>query len=104
MQVAGELEPLIARLRLICGEQHVLAEPAALAPYRSDAQRRERALPAAAVLPGSPVEVASVVRACAETGVPFVARGAGTGLAGGAVPIDGGILIVLSRMRRVVRD
>ena len=102
MQVAGELEPLIARLRLICGEQHVLADRAALAPYRSDAQRRERALPAAAVLPGSPIEVASVVRACAETAVPFVARGAGTGLAGGAVPIDDGILIVLSRMRGLV--
>ena len=80
MQIGSEL---VARLRLICGESHVLADPAALAPYRSDAQRRHRALPAVAVLPGSAVEVASVVRACADAGVPFVARGAGTGLAGG---------------------
>ncbi len=99
MQIGGEL---VARLRLICGESHVLADPAALAPYRSDAQRRQRQLPAVAVLPGSAVEVASVVRACADAGVPFVARGAGTGLAGGAVPIGDGVLLVLSRMRRIV--
>ena len=99
MQVGSEL---IARLRLICGEGHVLADPAALAPYRSDAGRRHRQLPLAAVLPGSAVEVASVVRACADAGVPFVARGAGTGLAGAAVPVAGGVLLVLSRMRQIV--
>jgi glycolate oxidase len=99
MQIGSEL---VARLRLICGESHVLADPAALAPYRSDAQRRHRALPAVAVLPGSAVEVASVVRACAEASVPFVARGAGTGLAGAAVPIGGAVLVVLSRMRRIL--
>ena len=99
MQIGGEL---VARLRMICGERHVLADPAALAPYRSDAQRRQRQLPPVAVLPGSAVEVESIVRACADAGVPFVARGAGTGLAGGAVPIGDGVLLVLSRMRRIV--
>jgi len=99
MQTGSEL---VARLRLICGERHVLADPASLAPYRSDAQRRHRRLPAVAVLPGSAVEVASAVRACADAGVAFVARGAGTGLAGGAVPIADGVLLVLSRMRQIV--
>jgi glycolate oxidase len=99
MPLGGEL---VARLRLICGDSHVLADPAALAPYRSDAQRRHRQLPPVAVLPGSAVEVASVVRACADAGAPFVARGAGTGLAGGAVPIADAVLLVLSRMRQIV--
>jgi len=99
MQIGSEL---VARLRLICGERHVVTDRTALGPYRSDAQRRHRQLPPVAVLPGSPVEVASVVRACAEAGVAFVARGAGTGLAGGAVPLPDAVLIVLSRMRRIV--
>jgi glycolate oxidase len=54
------------------------------------------------VLPTSTEEVAAVVRACARDGVPFVARGAGTGLSGGALPHADGVLIVLSRMRRIL--
>jgi glycolate oxidase len=54
------------------------------------------------VLPRSAEEVQQVVRVCAEAGVPFVARGHGTGLSGGALPVAGGVLIVLSRLNRVL--
>src|SRR6185369_10452804 len=59
-------------------------------------------LPAAAVLPGSAEQVQAVVRACAREGVPWVARGSGSGLSGGALPITEGVLIVVSRLNRVL--
>ena len=54
------------------------------------------------MLPGSAEEVAAVVRACHEAGVPWVARGAGSGLSGGALPVEEGVLIALSRLRRIL--
>jgi glycolate oxidase len=60
------------------------------------------AQPAAVALPVTKDEVRDVVRACAEANVPFVARGSGSGLSGGALPVEGGVVIALSRMRRVV--
>lgn len=93
---------LIARARLICGEQHVLTNATVLATYRSDGVRRDGPLPLAAILPGSASEVASVVSACAAAQMPYVVRGAGTSQSGGALPIADGVLIVLTRMRRVI--
>jgi glycolate oxidase len=61
-----------------------------------------RVLPSAVVLPDNRDEVRSVVRLCAEGGVPWVARGAGTGLSGGALPVEDGIVIALSRLRRIL--
>ena len=58
--------------------------------------------PGAVVLPGSTEETRQAVRACFEHETPFVARGAGSGLSGGAVPHEDGVLIVLSRMRRIL--
>ena len=93
---------LVARARLICGEQHVLTHPTVLSTYRSDGLRRNGPLPLAAILPGSAAEVAGVVSACAATGTRFVVRGAGTSQSGGALPIADGVLIVLTRMRRIL--
>jgi glycolate oxidase len=93
---------LIARLEEICGREHVLTHPHALATYRSDGLLHYRQTPVAAVLPGTGEEVAAVVRACFEAGVPWVARGAGTGLSGGALPLAEGVLIVLARLRRIL--
>src|SRR3954465_4770406 len=90
---------LIERLRALCGPQHVLTDHHQLRTYESDGLLQYRALPRAAVLPGSAEEVAAVVRACHAAGVPWVARGSGSGLSGGALPIAEGILIVLSRLR-----
>src|SRR4051794_6714157 len=59
-------------------------------------------MPRAAVLPGSADEVQRVVKACHDAGVPMVARGAGSGLSGGALPVGDGVLIVLSRLRSIL--
>jgi glycolate oxidase len=93
---------LVGRLQRICGAEHVLTHPDALATYRSDGLAHYRQTPLAAVLPASAEEVQQVVGACFEAGIPWVARGAGTGLSGGALPVAEGILIVLARMRRIL--
>src|SRR5947199_8073604 len=93
---------LISRLTEICGREHVLTHPHALATYRSDGLLHLSQTPAAAVLPGTADEVAQVVGACHQAGVPWVARGSGTGLSGGALPVAEGVLIVLARLRRIL--
>jgi glycolate dehydrogenase FAD-linked subunit len=93
---------LVRRLESICGGEHVLTHPHALATYRSDGLAQYRETPLAVVLPGTATEVRDVVKACYEAGVPWVARGAGTGLSGGALPVAEGVLIGLARMRRIL--
>lgn len=93
---------LISRLEQICGREHVLTHAHELATYRSDGLLHYRQTPLAAVLPGTAEEVQATVAACYETGVPWVARGSGTGLSGGALPDADGVLIVLSRLRRIL--
>jgi glycolate oxidase len=95
-------ERWLRRLEAICGPERVVTHPHALRTYESDALLQYRARPRAVVLPDSAAEVRAVVRACYEDGVPWVARGSGTGLSGGALPVEEGVLISLSRMRRVV--
>jgi glycolate oxidase len=93
---------LIAQLTAICGREFVLTEGSELATYRSDGLLHYRQAPLVAVLPATAQEVAAVVRACFEAEVPWVARGSGTGLSGGALPLAEGVLIVLARMRRIL--
>jgi glycolate dehydrogenase FAD-linked subunit len=93
---------LIEELRRICGDEHVVTERHSLRTYESDGLLQYSAVPRAAVLPGSGDEVAAVVRACHSAGVPWVARGSGSGLSGGALPVEEGVLIVLTRMRRIL--
>ncbi|WP_150242120.1 FAD-linked oxidase C-terminal domain-containing protein [Nocardiopsis quinghaiensis] len=93
---------LVPRLRRICGEDGVLTDTARRRTYESDGLTRHRAVPGVVVLPTTADQVAAVVRLCAENGVPFVPRGAGTGLSAGALPHAEGVLLVTSRMRRVL--
>jgi glycolate oxidase len=93
---------LAAVLRDICGPAGIITDPLELRTYECDGLTSHRAVPALAVLPSTAQQVAAVVRACAGAGVPFVARGSGTGLSGGAVPHPSGVLIVLTRMHRVL--
>jgi glycolate oxidase len=95
-------EALIAELTNICGPGYVLREPIQLLTYECDALPHLRETPAVVVLPGSAVDVQRVVRACHAAGVPFVARGHGTGLSGGALPVPGGVVIGLARLNRVL--
>jgi len=98
----GDAADLVARFREICGDEYVLTHEHTLATYRSDGLAQYRQTPVAAVLPGTAEQVQKVVRACYEAGVPWVARGAGTGLSGGALPVSDGVLIVLARLRRIL--
>ncbi len=97
-----QADRLLARLREIVDPAYVITHPHALATYESDGLLQYRARPRAAVLPASAEEVQAVVRACWEAGVPWVARGAGSGLSGGAVPVEDGVLIGVNRMNRVL--
>ena len=100
---AATLTPtLLDELRRICGEEWVYTQEHELRTYESDGLLQYHALPAAAVLPGSAEEVQAVVRACARESVPWVARGSGSGLSGGALPISEGVLIVVSRLKRIL--
>src|SRR2546428_3767296 len=95
-------QALLARLKEIVGPAYVLTRPEDVVVYEQDAFLVARALPDIVVLPGSTAEVAAVVRAAHEANVPLVARGAGTGLNGGSIPIAGGVMLVLTRMNRIV--
>src|SRR5436305_5886735 len=100
--MAATIQALVPRMRDICGAGNVIIDPRELRTYECDGLTAHRCVPALVVLPGSAAEVAAVVTACARAGVPFVARGSGTGLSGGALPHRDGVLIVMSRMRSIV--
>lgn len=93
---------LLRELRGIVGPAQVLDDAAALLAYESDALTLFRCRPGAVVLPGSAEEVAQCMRLLHRAGVPFTARGAGTGLSGGALVPEGGVILALTRMRRIV--
>jgi glycolate oxidase len=93
---------LADRLRTALGAEAVITDHQRLRTYECDGLAHYRVTPALVVLAESAADVATVVRACAAHGVPFVARGSGTGLSGGALPHADGVLIVMSRMRRIL--
>ncbi len=91
------------RFNAIVSNKGVSTEPETLMAYECDALTHFKRKPLAVVWPRSTSEVSDVVIACAEVGMPFTPRGAGTGLSGGALPpADGGILIDTSRMTRIL--
>src|SRR5690349_11650966 len=91
-----------AEFSAVVGDRHVISEPEQLRVYNCDGLTGWRAQPELVALPGSTDEVQAVVRICAREGLPFVARGAGTGLSGGALPVTEGIVISLARMNRIL--
>ncbi len=99
---AAAVDALIPRLTEICGPDDVLSDPLQLATYECDGLTAHRCSPGLVVLPATAEQVAAVVAACAAAKIPFVARGSGTGLSGGALPRADGVLIVTSKMRRVI--
>ncbi len=86
----------------IVGSDGVLTEPDELLVYESDGLTIFRAQADAIVFPRSTAEVVACVRLANAEGLPFVARGAGTGLAGGCLPTEGGVVIALTRMNRIL--
>jgi glycolate oxidase len=93
---------LAEALKRITGPEHVITDPLELGTYECDGLTSHRSVPAVVVLPGTAEQTARIVRACVAAGTPFVARGSGTGLSGGALPHPSGVLIVMSRMRSVL--
>jgi glycolate oxidase len=97
------LDPaLIAELRRILGDDGVISQAAELRTYESDALTAHRQTPAVVTLPRTTEQVQAIVRLCDREGIPFVPRGSGTGLSGGALPVEGGVLISLARMRDIL--
>jgi glycolate oxidase len=92
----------VDELRSALGGDHVVTEPEQLRVYECDGLTGHRAVPEVVVLPDSTEEVQAVLRACQRERVPFVARGAGTGLSGGATPSAGGVVVSLARMNRIL--
>ena len=92
----------LAELQHIVGPDGLVRDAGELLTYESDALVRLQQRPAAAVLPDTVDQVQRVVRLCHRSKVPFVARGSGTGLSGGALPHPDGVLIVMTRLNRVL--
>ena len=93
---------VLRELAAIVGDRHVIGD-AALEPFRHDATFMDGQL-IAAILPGSTEEVSEVMKVCNEHGLPVVARGGGSSLVGGSVPLGGGIVLSLERMSGIEID
>ena len=96
------LTGLAPRLGGIVGPERVITDPVRLRTYECDGLTNHRCTPGIVVLPDTAEQIAAIVRECAAAGVPYVARGSGTGLSGGALPRADGVLIVTARMRRIL--
>ena len=95
-------DALIQRFTDVVGAHGVISERNQLRTYECDGLANFRVVPSVVVLPETSEQARQVVAACHQAGVPFVARGSGTGLSGGALPVSDGVLVVLSRMRAIV--
>jgi glycolate oxidase len=93
---------VLAEFRAIVGEAGLLTKPEELRTYECDGLTNFRVLPRAVLLPTSAEQVQAMVRVCHRERIPFVARGSGTGLSGGALPLANGIVISLVRMNRIL--
>ncbi|HXK30068.1 MAG TPA: FAD-linked oxidase C-terminal domain-containing protein [Candidatus Binatia bacterium] len=95
-------DTLIRELRAIVGADYVLVEKEDVIVYEQDSSIFQ-VMPEIVVVPGNVDEVAEVVKAAQRAGVPIVPRGSGTGLAGGSVPAEGGIVLSLARLDRILK-
>ena len=96
------MDKLIENLRAIVGRDAVLAEDGELLVYECDGLPQHKYRPRAVVFPQSTAETAEVMRILGSAGVPFTPRGAGTGLSGGALALERGVVVEMARMRKVL--
>ena len=94
---------LISRLRDIVGRDALLTSPSELLVYECDGFTIEKNKPDVVVFPTTTEQVVRIVQVCNELDVPFLARGAGTSLAGGTLSVGGGVMIGLARMKRILQ-
>jgi glycolate oxidase subunit GlcD len=96
-------DALVEELREIVGDENVLSEPEELLVYECDGLPQHKHPPRAVVFPTSTEETSEVLSLLSDEGVSFAPRGAGTGLSGGALAIDRGVVIELARMRAILK-
>ena len=96
------IDAITRRARELIPPDGVITDRARLRTYECDGLAHYRVVPALVVVPEDVDQLVGVVRACAEHGVPFVARGSGTGLSGGALPHAEGVLVVTSKLRAII--
>src|SRR6476660_3650702 len=99
--IIATLPTLIEELRAVVGADGVLSAHSELLVYECDGFVIEKNSPDVAVFPRSTADVQAIVKLCREYDVPFLPRGAGTSLAGGCLPVGGGIMIVLTRIKAI---
>ena len=92
---------VLGRLRAVLSAQGLVTDPQAVRPFETDGLTAIRERPWAVALPETVEQVRAVLRICRENDVSVVTRGAGTGLSGGARPLKDGVLLTLTRMRRI---
>src|SRR5436190_14715502 len=102
MTATATASPLLDRLRAIVGPANLLTERPDLVVYECDGFTIEKNQPEVVVFPTTTDQIVRIVKVCNEENVPFLARGAGTSLAGGCVPVGGGVMIALARMKKVL--
>jgi len=93
---------LLDRLKQVVGPDGMLASPSELVVYECDGYTIEKNKPDVVVFPTSTEQIVRIVKICNEANVPFLPRGAGTSLAGGCLPVGGGVMIALTRMKRIL--
>src|ERR1700740_1704470 len=93
---------ILDEFRAIVGDRALISSPEELHTYECDGLTYFRVMPRAVLLPNSTEQVQAIVRVCHRERMPFVARGSGTGLSGGALPVENGIVISLARMNRIL--
>src|SRR5438876_3170548 len=98
----ASVSPLVDRLRAIVGSGSLLSAPSELLVYECDGSTIEKNKPDVVVFPTTTEQVVAVVQTCNAADVPFLPRGAGTSLAGGCLPVGGGVMITLTRMKRIL--
>jgi glycolate oxidase len=99
---AGSRARALEALRAVRPPLAIVADDEGLKPFETDAFIAHRETPMLAVLPETQAQVREIVLACRRLGVPVVSRGAGTGISGGAIPRSDGVLLVLTRMSRIL--
>src|SRR5947209_860039 len=93
---------LVARMKTVVGNDNVLTAAADMAVYECDGYTIEKTKPNVVVFPTTTDHIVGIVKICNEMGVNFIARGAGTSLAGGCVLVGGGVMIAMARMKRIL--
>ncbi|MFM7419339.1 MAG: FAD-binding oxidoreductase, partial [Alphaproteobacteria bacterium] len=100
-EILARRAEIVAALKALVPGDGVIAEGIRLKPYETDGLAAYRQMPLSVVLPSSTEQVAAVLRYCHEQGIRVVPRGAGTSLAGGALPLVDAVVIGLMRLNAI---